>query len=286
MRRRLLINNNIESDMSIPIVRLTVDVEPENFPIFDSDMMLYTPPGDYEESIHKLIAYYENNYLTSPDNVLNLYNHEFEIITSTHSYVSVRTITFVNDRITIVGVDELENPWHGTVVNEFTEIQIDGYNHSVVPGSIYFRRLLPITEYQQYKWTNTWTNDNGMEYTEEYIIARDSCADSYSIPPATAFVECYNIVENNYILNDSEYEFTIQGESGHVINIGDILGYDDGDYSGNISIIGMDNNSNEWRGFLMTQNGSVTIDTGAHYPVYVGDIFIHIIPTQLPDNYQ
>lgn len=284
IRRRLLLLNNNDADISIPNVYLSTTAEPENFTIDSSDLILYNPPGDYEHGvmypIHNLIAYYENNYLTLTNNVLNLYNREFVIDTYLGGGIIIHAIAFVNDRITIVGMDEQENPWHGTIVNEFTEIQIDGGYYSVLPGSVYFKRLFPVTESQQYRWTNSWIDDNGVEFMEEYIICRDSNADSYSIPSATALVEWYNIAigDNNLDFTGySEYSLTIHGESGRIINVRDMYGYDDDNYDGNISINGIDNYSYEWSGYLAIRDGSVTIDTGLQYPVYTGDIVIHRI---------
>lgn len=275
LRRRLLLNGIV--DMSIPRVNLDANVEPERFTILNNDMILYTPPGDYEFGvmypIHNLISYYENNYLTTSDNVLNLYNNEFEITTNIHSGITIFTITFVNNRITIVGYDEQDNPWHGTIVNEFGIMQINGGDYSVMPGSVYFRRVFPVTESQQYIWRNEWEG----EATEEYIIARDSNIDRYSITPATALVEWYNIIKNGDILDFadySEYNITIHGENDLRININGMWGYDvDHDhYSGNISITGMDNNDHEWNGWLMIQDSEIINSYG--YPVYVGDIYM------------
>jgi hypothetical protein len=281
LRRRLLISNSSDSDIevSIPIVHLDAVVEPERFTILDNDMLLYNPPGDYEFGvmypIHELMAYYENNYLSTSDKTLNLYNNEFEINTDIHGGISIYTITFINDRITIVGYDEQENPWHGTIVNEFDIMQINGSEYSVLPGSVYFRRVFPVTESQQYIWRNDWAG----EATEEYIIACDSDIDRYSITPATALVEWYNIVINDNILEFADYSgysLTIQGKafgSTHRINIRGMYGYDYDNYGGNISITGMDNNYHEWSGYLAIQDGNVFMN-GDAYPVYVGDIFM------------
>ena len=263
--------------MSIPNVSLDAVIEPENFPIYGSDMLLYNPPYDYEFGvmypIHNLIAYYENNYLATSDKTLNLYNNEFGIVTDVHGGITISTITFVNDRITIVGYDEQDNPWHGTIVNDFTEIQINGGYYSVLPGSVYFRRVFPVTEYQQYLWRNDWEG----EATEEYIISRDEYVDSCTIPPAVALVEWYNIVKNGEILDFaaySGYDLTIRGESDLRININGMWGYDHEDlYSGNISITGMDNYSHAWSGHLVVQDGEIGIN-GYPYYVHVGDIFM------------